>query len=48
MAKIARLANIGSRRDARYLVNTVMGLLCRQDNPDADTVMDVVTSAVRG
>jgi hypothetical protein len=48
MAKIARLANIGSRWDARYLVNTVMGLLCRQDNPDADTVMDVVTSAVRG
>ena len=48
MVKIARLSNIGSRWDARYLVNTVMGLLCRQDNPDADTVMNVVTSAVRG
>ena len=45
MVTIARLANIGSRWDARYLVNTVMGLLCRQDNPDADTVMDVVKRA---
>ena len=48
MTKTARLDNVGSRWDARYLVNTVMGLLCRQDHPEADTVMNVVTAAVRG
>ena len=47
MTKIARLENIGSRWDARYLLNTVMGLLCRHDQPDADTVMDIVTATVR-
>ena len=48
MTKPARLDVVGSRWDARYLVNTVMGLLCRQDQPEADTVIDVVTAAVRG
>ena len=48
MTKTARLDNVGSRWDARYLVNTVMGLLCRQDQPEAGTVIDVVTAAVRG
>ena len=48
MTKPARLDVVGSRWDARYLVNTVMGLLCRQEHPEADTVIDVVTAAVRG
>jgi hypothetical protein len=48
MTKTAHLDNVGSRWDARYLVNTVMGLLCRQEHPEADTVIDVVTASVRG
>ena len=48
MTKTARLENVGSRWDARHLINTVMGLLCRRESPDADTVIDVVTAAVRG
>ena len=48
MTKTARLDNVGSRWDARYLVNTVMGLLCRHDHPEADMVIDVVTATVRG
>ncbi|MQF67481.1 hypothetical protein FIM07_03465, partial [SAR202 cluster bacterium AD-802-F09_MRT_200m] len=48
MTKAARLENVGSRWDARHLINTVMGLLCRRESPDADTVIDVMTAAVRG
>ena len=48
MTKPARLENMRSRWDARYLVNSVMGLLSIQDKPEADAIMDVVTAVVRG
>ena len=48
MTKRAPFENVRSRWDARYLVNSVMGILARQDRPEADTIMDVVTAVVRG
>ena len=47
MTKKASLENVKSRWDARYLITSVMGLVLKQESPSADTVMAVVTAAVR-
>ena len=36
-----------SRWDARFLINTIMGLLALQRGPDPDTVLAIVTAAIR-
>ena len=36
-----------SRWDARFLINTIMGLLATQRGPYADVVLAVVTAAIR-
>jgi hypothetical protein len=47
MTRKAVLENVKSRWDARYLVTTVMGLILKQESPSANTVMAVVTVAVK-